>query len=150
MFWDKKENVADFNKIVKAKKKITIYSGEIVSEGDMVKKKKKHKTIKLQSGTKRIEIVFEADKPKELSVGWKGSIAVSEEIATISTLKKWWKKPDSVKESAGNALKGKLKIAEMDGNNSVTIEQQVSLNDVFIRVNEKIPYYKFQTIIGSD
>lgn len=150
MFWDKKENIADFNKVVKSKGKITIYSGKIVSEGDMVKKKKKHKTIKLQSGTKKVEIVFEAEKPQVLSVGWKGSIAVSEEIATISTLKKWWKKPDSVKESAGSKIKGKLKIADIDGSNGITIEQQVSLNDVYVRVNEKIPYNKFQCIIGSD
>lgn len=138
MFFDKKEKNEEVKQIGKKKGELFVYTGTICSLGEIVKKKKKHSTIKMRVKTKVYEIVFDT-KPAELIVGWNGTIVASEETSIIQTMEKL------NQQKGGSKLKGKLTIGlTMDAGSKIDYEKECALNDIWIRVSKKEKYKKFQ------
>jgi hypothetical protein len=138
MFFDKKEKNEEVKQIGLKKGELFVYSGTIVSLGEIVKKRKTHPTIKMRVKTKIYTIVFDG-KPAELIVGWKGTIVASEETSVISQMEKL------NKQKGGSKLKGKLSIGlTMDAGSKIDYQQECALNDIWIRVSKKEKYKKFQ------
>lgn len=141
MFFDKKEKNDEVKSIAKNKGELLVYSGSIIGEGEVVKKKRKHSSIRIKTKRGVHQVIFDADKPKELVTGWNGTLVVSQETATLSKMQK-------LNDKAGSSkVKGKLSMIEIDGGSSMTFDNSVSLNNVWIRVNVKEKYNKFQFII---
>ena len=46
MFFDKKEKNDEVKSIAKDKGELVVYSGTIISEGDIIKKKRKHQKLR--------------------------------------------------------------------------------------------------------
>jgi hypothetical protein len=141
MFFDKKEKNDEVKSIAKDKGELVVYSGTIISEGDIIKKKRKHQTIKIKTKRGVHQVIFDNDKPKELVTGWNGTLVVSEETATLSKMQK-------LNDKAGaSKVKGKLSMVGIDGGNTISFDNSVSLNNVWIRVSVKEKYNKFQFIV---
>jgi len=148
MFFQKKEAQLEMNDIAKKKGEMLILSGSIVSEGTITKKRKEYPTARIKTKKGTHTIVFDV-KNTDIKVGFEGTIAVTEEKASISKMVKVFpnmKGQGATMNSLQMSANPDPQINKEEGN-ALAVKKTFKAGDVYVRETIKEDYLKFQFII---